>query len=1315
MQNIGIAWGRDRTGLIIIGLFVSVLSIVLLAMIAEGATIHVPSDHSTIQAAVDAARNDDVIRIAAGFYDESIIVDVRVTIEGEGQGATVLHNTDSDILKLTADGTRVGNLTIHGSRLHHGIWLEDVRFCWIRNITFINNSRSVYMENADGCLLSDCSIIGSYRGVRVQPDSDGNVFRHCRFINGHIGFYIESAEEASENNTLVDCEFRGYTSYTAIRIERSGLNTRFLNCTIEDNLWGVHLLNGRNTTFIDCTISNNDWDGLYMEDAEGLLVRDCTIVSNGLTGINASGSTAIEVSGCSIDSNGFGILFSEMSNNIRILDVTFDRNLHGFAIDDCWNITVDGCTIHNTNNSGATFTRGSSHILVERSTFRDNGGNGIYISGSDNLTVANCTFIRNFGPGIRMMGVTDGRISDCVMDSNGFSGLSVGGESLVIENVDSRNSWYGFEISGSNGVRITSSNLSDCNVGIATYDTVGVIISQVTTSDCENGSFFLRCSGVSIRSSRVMNSSIGMQFGLSNNVTISDTDLESNVLSGVLAWESTGIMLEDTTFTNTTRGSGLDIRDLVDNVTLKDCAFLDNRLWGAVFVPTEVSRGRRVHIENCTFEGNRGPGLDLIRIDAATVTGCTFSGNGGPGLVCIETSDLAVIRCTFSRNKFGMSLSANERAEVGHCSITDNLLDGINITGPSATVGVRVHNCTIGTNGRGTGRFARAGVWLHEYGPANVIEDNLIDGNAVGINLSGRLREGIGNVVRRNLITNSTVCGLVEHGRVKPNLIHLNAFVTNADHAFSPDDNERFDDGELGNYWDDYRERYPDARRVGLVWDTPYEIPPGSRVLDRYPLCFWFDTIPPVAEAGPDLVVGYGKWFTLDGSGSKDNNEIDTFHWSVDLGDWNTLTFSMASPIPRIYQLGTFTATLTVTDVWGNSDTDTTTVKVVDYEPPSADAGPDLTVGMDELFDLDGSRSWDNVAIALYNWSIEIDGQRLERTTTTWTLSLQLPGVYWAILTVTDVAGNTGEDVVNITVLDTEPPHAVAGDHQRVDQGTEVTFDGTASWDNVAVASHTWYLLVGTEEVEWNGPTFSHTFLLPGRYEARLVVFDTADNRAEDTVSVRVADTLDPIAVAGDDVVVDQHEDFLLDGGASSDNVGITEWRWSYDIGDGTVNVTDTRMVARVPDVGTYVFTLRVEDREGNWAEDSVVFRVRDSTSPVAEAGVDVTVEEGTTVMLASTGSRDNVGVTGYLWTFEYEGETVELEGAEVRFEFGRPGTYRVTLTVEDGEGNMGVDRVTVEVTPVDVLGTSASYLLLLAVVILIVVIVLFWMRPKED
>jgi nitrous oxidase accessory protein NosD len=163
-----VSWGRDRRGLIVICLFVAVLMMALLSSGAGGATIQVPGDQPTIQNAVDAARPGDTIRIAAGLYNESVDVTKQLTIEGDGAGVTVLSYADAHILKLTADGTRVWNLTIDGTHERHGIWLEDVRFCWIGNVTFTDNVRGVYMDNTDACLISDCSFLDSYKGVWIR-------------------------------------------------------------------------------------------------------------------------------------------------------------------------------------------------------------------------------------------------------------------------------------------------------------------------------------------------------------------------------------------------------------------------------------------------------------------------------------------------------------------------------------------------------------------------------------------------------------------------------------------------------------------------------------------------------------------------------------------------------------------------------------------------------------------------------------------------------------------------------------------------------------------------------------------------------------------------------------------------------------------------------------------------------------------------------------------------------------------------------------------------------------------------------------------
>jgi pectin methylesterase-like acyl-CoA thioesterase len=57
-----------------------------LPLAASAATLRVPADHATIQAAVDAAVAGDVILIAKGSYAEAVAIDGKsqFTLRGKG-------------------------------------------------------------------------------------------------------------------------------------------------------------------------------------------------------------------------------------------------------------------------------------------------------------------------------------------------------------------------------------------------------------------------------------------------------------------------------------------------------------------------------------------------------------------------------------------------------------------------------------------------------------------------------------------------------------------------------------------------------------------------------------------------------------------------------------------------------------------------------------------------------------------------------------------------------------------------------------------------------------------------------------------------------------------------------------------------------------------------------------------------------------------------------------------------------------------------------------------------------------------------------
>ena len=71
------------------------------------------------------------------------------------------------------------------------------------------------------------------------------------------------------------------------------------------------------------------------------------------------------------------------------------------------------------------------------------------------------------------------------------------------------------------------------------------------------------------------------------------------------------------------------------------------------------------------------------------------------------------------------------------------------------------------------------------------------------------------------------------------NMIYHNNFIQNSEVHATDDIQNHWDDGNVGNYWDDFQEKYPDAVAMNGIWDTSYNIfnyKKENPKQDRYPL-----------------------------------------------------------------------------------------------------------------------------------------------------------------------------------------------------------------------------------------------------------------------------------------------------------------------------------------------------------------------------------------------------------------------------------------------------------------------------------------------
>ena len=351
-----------------------------------------------------------------------------------------------------------------------------------------------------------------------------------------------------------------------------------------------------------------------------------------------------------------------------------------------------------------------------------------------------------------------------------------------------------------------------------------------------------------------------------------------------------------------------------------------------------------------------------------------------------------------------------------------------------------------------------------------------------------------------------------------------------------------------------------------------------------------------------------------------------------------------------------------------------------DHDPPSVEAGDDIIVDQHTNVSLDGWAA-DNVGIKRTEWRIDygpapqvIGGQNAS-------FVFDEAGRFLVTFNATDFSGNTAQDTLNVTVRDTTPPVADAGPPQSVGQGEPVRLDGSGSSDNVGIVGWVWELTYkDIHLLHLSGPTPICRLLDAGDYNVNLTVLDAAGLHASATTVVHVLDTTPPMAHAVGTQRVPQHEIVSFDGSASSDNVGVVRWKWSLDYGDTQVELFGMGVTFKFDEAGVYVVTMTVTDAAGNSASTDVTVTVLDTTPPVADAGWDKKAPQHSTVLLDGSLSRDNVGISSWLFTFVYDGTDVELHGPIASFTFDIPGIYQVELRVTDSSGLRGTDIVVVEV-----------------------------------
>lgn len=398
------------------------------------------------------------------------------------------------------------------------------------------------------------------------------------------------------------------------------------------------------------------------------------------------------------------------------------------------------------------------------------------------------------------------------------------------------------------------------------------------------------------------------------------------------------------------------------------------------------------------------------------------------------------------------------------------------------------------------------------------------------------------------------------------------------------------------------------------------------------------------------------------------------------------------------FNVGTYTVTYTVTDADGDTGSVTriVTVSEPDTNPVAAITSPSaaVTVVKGESLNFQATVSSGNAPFT-HNWNFGASGLVGQSVEDPGSQAFETLGTFAVTYTVIDADGDTSSATCTVTVAepDTEPVVTVTApqDHVTVIQGGTVTFSSTVSAGN-APFNYTWDFGESGVADSMSKDPGSQTFSILGSFIVTCTVTDADGDthRATRTVTVVEPDT-EPTAIIASpssNETITQGSGLVFMADVTGGNGPYTHvWNFGPS-GVAERHVEDPGAVI-FDVVGTFTVTYTVTDADGDTSRS-----LRTVTVTAAEeelpyySPLEIAIEAP--VLYATINEGESMNFQGYVlggatpltfsWNFGLEGPTgVSVEDpGDVTFD--HPGTYTVTFTVTDSNGDLKTTTVVVTV-----------------------------------
>jgi hypothetical protein len=253
--------------------------------------LNVPAEFDTIQSALDAALDGQVVLLAAGTYTGEGNRDLdfhgkAVTLRGDAgaQGCIIdAQGQARGIVLSTGEprATRIEDLTITGGAGARGggIAFASASSATVRRCVLVGNSAAdrgggLYVSAGSAPLIQDCILQGNQAGRGAGLFLDGAVaeVENCAFLGNEAATLGGGVMGAGDNTTLSQCVFSGNSAGGGGALFANHSSLQAVNCTLSGNsavqLGGGLVFSNTSATLGNCILWGNRRNGTSDETAQ---------------------------------------------------------------------------------------------------------------------------------------------------------------------------------------------------------------------------------------------------------------------------------------------------------------------------------------------------------------------------------------------------------------------------------------------------------------------------------------------------------------------------------------------------------------------------------------------------------------------------------------------------------------------------------------------------------------------------------------------------------------------------------------------------------------------------------------------------------------------------------------------------------------------------------------------------------------------------------------------------------------------------------------------------------------------------------------